>query len=73
MRGSQRSAAKEAEARLAINYDVVDYTQRPELLVDCKVHKLFVNHGWFNGKVDSYDDIKEYYKLIYTDGDNEDF
>ena len=38
-------------------------------LIGREVRKKFQNHGYFTGKVMSFDD--PYYKIIYTDGDEE--
>ena len=78
IRGTQRSAAKMASARIAVDEDVVDYYENPMLLVDSRVRKRFPtttrseNDGWFIGAVDCYDTKTMYYKIIYEDGDEED-
>ena len=43
--------------------------EKVDKLIGREVRKKFQNHGYFIGKVTSFDD--PYYKIIYTDGDEE--
>ena len=43
--------------------------EKVDYLIGREVRKKFQNHGYFIGKVMSFDD--PYYKIIYTDGDEE--
>ena len=43
--------------------------EKVDHLIGREVRKKFHNHGYFIGKVMSFDD--PYYKIIYTDGDEE--